>query len=288
MDFDVIIVSFRCENVLENCLNSLTKLEKEKTASITVIENGEIALADSLKKQFKDVKWIENKKNCGFAKGCNQGIKFGRAPFLCLINPDTVIQEPFFHKATEYFQSNPDTAVIGPLIIDPDGTVQGSARRFPSILTAFFGRNTLLSRIFPSNPITKANVLCGGWQASEEPVTPDWVSGACMLVRRKAALETGLMDEQFFIYWEDCDWCRRFKMDGWKIVYHPGLGPVVHSCGASSKKASFFSAFHFHRSAARLYRKYDRSPLKFMSHIVFAGASLRFILVCLKMALSGR
>lgn len=282
--FDVIIVGFRSNEALRQCVSSILEHDGQLTESITVVENGGIPLPATLKNHFPQVSWIENTKNSGFAAACNQGISKGRAPFICLINPDARLTAPMFGKAADFFNSDKKVAITGPLILDTDGSVQGSARAFPSILTSFFGRNTLLSRLFPSNPFTKANVLNlntekGHWEQHQEP---DWVSGACMLVRREAEEEVGGLDEGFFMYWEDADWCRRFRDSGWKVVYHRGLGPVIHECGVSSSQTALFAAFHFHRSAARLYWKYDRSPFKLMSALVFAGAAIRFSLVCIK------
>ncbi len=282
----MVIVGFRNSRTLRECLASIIEHEKGETASITVVENGGIPLPSQLKEDFPDVFWIENRKNAGFAAGCNQGMSRGRAPFICLLNPDAVISAPMFSRAAAFFEAEGDIAVTGPLILDRDGSVQGSARAFPSILTSFFGRSALLSRLFPSNRMTRANVLNLDKDSLSEPSRPDWVSGACMLVRRKAVEETGGLDEGFFIYWEDADWCRRFRQAGWEVAYHPGLGPVRHECGASSSQKALFAAFHFHRSAVRLYWKYDTSPLKLMSAIVLAGASARFLLLSLVIILT--
>ena len=281
--FDVVIVSFRCNDSLMRCLDALFTHEIDNISSVTVVENGGIPLPDTLKERFPAISWVENRENVGFAAGCNAGIVHGNAPFIALLNPDTEIIAPFFHHAARYFRGHDNVAVIGPRIIDEDGRLQGSARAFPSILTTFFGRSSMLSRIFPNNPWTRANILNFDI-AREEPFTPDWVSGACMLVRRSAVKDTGLMDEKSFMYWEDCDWCRRFRERGWEIVYHPGLGPVMHVCGVSSSKVMFRTACYFHKSAVRLYWKYDTSPLKSMSLVVCAGASLRFALMCVVMS----
>ena len=122
-----------------------------------------------------------------------------------ILNPDTLVQPDTLSKAMEHMEAHPEVGILGPVIFDSDGAIQGSARAFPNLLTALFGRKSILSKIFPNNPITRENILTD----RSDGVTPmevDWVSGACMLVRRDAVEHVGLLDDKFFMYWEDADW----------------------------------------------------------------------------------
>jgi hypothetical protein len=146
-----------------------------------------------------------------------------------------------------------DVGAVGPLIREPDGRIQASARRFPTALTGLAGRRSWLTRIHPNNPLSRRNLLTG--DHVREPITVDWVSGACVMVRRAAFEAIGGMDQGFFLYWEDADLCRRLANAGWRTMYHPGTS-VVHLGGRATEHAPTTSLIAFHRSAFRYYWKH--------------------------------
>ncbi len=273
---DVGIVSYRCFDRLSMCLESLLSMERPFPGKVLVFENGPEGFPSSLEKRFPQVTFRKNRQNLGFARTCNEIIKASVAPYICFLNPDTVLKRPFLGRAMHFLECNREVAVVGPRIVNPDGTVQESARGFPRLSTAFFGRTCLLTRFMPSNPVSKRNLQAG--YSSAQPIEVDWVTGACMVVRRRAIREVGGFDEGFFMYWEDCDWCTRFRSIGWKVLYHPGLGPIEHHSGSSSKKARLKSHFWFHKSAVRLYLKYDVSPFHLGSVLAVAGGIARFLM----------
>ncbi len=274
---DVGIVGFNCYPELELCLDSIYQAEKDALGRIHVVENSSIEIPSRLRESFPDVVWKENRENIGFARACNQIISETASPYIMLLNPDCLVIKGFLQRAMEWLEEHCDTAVLGPRILDSDGQVQASARAFPGLHTAFFGRTSLLTRIFPANAVSSRNLTARSCQ--DGPKEVDWVSGACMVVRRSAIRKAGLLDEGFFMYWEDCDWCTRFRKCGWKIIYHPGMGPVRHAAGSSSTKVPFLTHFHFHKSAARLYLKYDTTPFRVGSLVAISGALLRFLML---------
>ncbi len=274
---DIGIVSFDCFPELEACLESIFLKEKTGLRYVFVVENSNKDIPHGLKDRFPGVIWEKSKKNLGFARACNRIISRSQADYLLLINPDTYIMDGIVKDGCKWLDENRDVAVVGPRILDADGNIQASARRFPSLSTAFFGRSSLLSKYFPSNSMTRKNLLT--WECQKDPIEVDWVSGACIMVRLKAIRQVGPLDEGFFMYWEDCDWCTRFRKAGWKVIYHPGLGPIRHKAGSSSDKAPMLCHFHFHKSAVRLYSKYDTSLLRTGTFIAITGALCRFLLL---------
>jgi GT2 family glycosyltransferase len=245
------------------------------------VDNASTDGLDRIKSQYPRVCLIENMTNQGFAKAVNQGIGQSSSPYIMLLNPDTTISENFFSKAIEFMEQHPDVGVLGPKILDPDGSVQGSARSFPTPLTAIFGRTSLLTRLFPNNPISRQNILTAGFD-NQSIVPVDWVSGAGMIVRRKAIDAVGLMDEQFFMYWEDADWCKRMWEAKWKVIYYPVIS-LTHYVGTSSRTRFFRSAFEFHRSAFNLYKKHSAKAVFYpMLPILTIGLGLRFLLILLR------
>ena len=272
---DIIIVNYNSTDYLLRCLNSIYDALQKLPVKIFVQDNASEDDVDRVNAMFPDVLLSKNSYNMGFSMAANNAMKQSAAPYIVLLNPDTYVTHGFFECVLRYLEENPDVGIIGPKILNHDGSVQGSARSFPTPLTGLFGRKSLLSKLFPGNKITRQNVLtnrCDGIT----PIEADWVSGACMVVRRKAVEDAGLMDERFFMYWEDADWCKRIWHSGWKVVYFPQAS-IVHYIGGSSDKLLFRSVFEFHKSSYLLFNKYNKPSLWFMRLIVIAGLSIRLI-----------
>ncbi|MEN6320678.1 MAG: glycosyltransferase family 2 protein [Syntrophaceae bacterium] len=279
--FDIILVNYNSTDHLLNCLSSIYWSLGNLSVKIFVEDNASTDGVDRITKLFPEVQLTENTVNLGFAKAVNQALLKGCSPYVILLNPDTIISDNFFEPTAEFMEQNSDVGILGPKILDPDGSVQGSARSFPTPLTAIFGRTSLLTRLFPNNPISRQNILTAGFD-NQSIVPVDWVSGAGMIVRRKALDAVGLMDEQFFMYWEDADWCKRMWEAKWKVIYFPVIS-LTHHVGTSSKKRFSRSAFEFHRSAFNLYRKHTAKVVFYtMLPILTAGLGLRFLLILLR------
>lgn len=279
--FDIILVNYNSTDHLLACVKSIYHSLTGVSSKIIVIDNDSKDNVEQVTASFPNIQLIKNTTNMGFAKAVNQGIGKGSLPYIMLLNPDTSISEDFFSKALEFMEQHPDVGIVGPKILDPDGSVQGSARSFPTPLTAIFGRTSLLTRLFPNNPISRQNILTTGFDG-QSTVPVDWISGAGMLVRRKAIDKVGLMDERFFMYWEDADWCKRMWEAGWKVIYYPVIS-LTHHVGTSSRKKFFRSTFEFHRSAFNLYRKHTAKAVFYpMLPIITIGLGLRFLLILLR------
>ncbi|MCJ7771911.1 MAG: glycosyltransferase [Desulfobacterales bacterium] len=274
---DIIIVNYESTNHLLRCLESIYNSIGNLNFDIIVLDNGSGNDIHHVANLYPNVKINQNSENIGFSKAVNQGLGKTSAKYVLLINPDIVLKDGFFKSFLSYMEKSPDIGILGPKIFDSDGEIEGSARAFPSILTAFFGRNSFLTRYFPNNPITRANILttlC----TNNEPVIVDWISGACMLVRKKAIEQVGMMDERFFIYWEDADWCRRMWGKGWKVIYYPEAS-AQHFGGASSNKNIIRSVYEFHRSAYFLFNKYTKWPKRILKPACIFFLCIRFIII---------
>lgn len=272
---DIIIVNFNSTDYLLQCLRSVYDSLQNFPANIFVQDNASNDDIDRVITAFPQVILSKSKHNRGFSKAVNDALTKGSAPYVVILNPDTYVKEDFFASVTSYMAEHFDIGIMGPKILDSDGKVQGSARSFPTPLTAFFGRTTILSKLFPKNRISSQNILT----TKADGITPlevDWVSGACMMVRRKAIETVGLLDECFFMYWEDADWCRRIRNAGWKVVYFPGAS-IVHYVGGSSEKLMFRPFFEFHKSCYRLFYKHNNDLyLRLAKPFVFSGLAIRF------------
>jgi len=274
---DIIIVNYNSTDYLLRCLRSVYDSLQGLPAKVFVEDNASEDGVDRVKAEFPQVLLSKNSYNMGFSKAINNALKQSDSPYIVLLNPDTYVVDGFFEPLLRYMEEHPDVGIVGPKILNHDGSVQGSARTFPTPLTGLFGRSSLLSRFFPNNLFTRANILTTR-SDGKTPMEVDWVSGACMVVRRKAVDDVGLLDERFFMYWEDADWCRRMWKEGGKVVYFPQAS-VVHYVGVSSEQALLRSIFEFHKSSYRLFDKYNKASLWFVKPLAIAGISIHLFYI---------
>jgi len=274
---DIIIVNYNSTDYLLHCLGSVYDSLQDVPAKVIVQDNASKDGVDRVKAEFPQVILSKNRYNIGFSKAINNALKENDSPYIVLLNPDGYVMDGFFDLILNHMEEDPSVGIVGPKILNHDGSIQGSARSFPTPLTALFGRSSFLSRFFPKNPFTRANILTTR-SDGKTPMEVDWVSGACLVARKKAIEDVGLMDERFFMYWEDADWCRRMWKKGWKVVYVPRAS-VVHYVGASSERAPFRSIFEFHKSSYRLFEKHSKPSLWFLKPLAIFGISLHLFYV---------
>ncbi len=257
IEISVIIVSFNVKKYLEQSLRSIMAALRGMSSEVIVVDNGSRdGSVSMIRRRFPEVLIIDNKDNLGFARATNQALKRIRGRAVCLINPDTVVREDTFRLCLKYLNDHEDVGVVGCKIINPDGTLQLSCRRsFPTpfiALTKVFG----LSRLFPwSRVFGRYNLT---YLDPDETVEVDAVSGSFMIVRKSVVDDVGMLDENFFLYGEDLDWCYRIKERGWKIVYYPAA-QIIHYKGRSTQEAEFNSLHFFYEAMHLFVKKHFRS-----------------------------
>ena len=276
---DIVIVNYKSTDYLLKCLKSVYDSIRDIPSGVFVYDNDSKNGVDRITIAFPNVNLTKNIFNMGFTKAVNKGIKQGTAPYVLLLNPDTIIKDGFFESTLQYIENNPDIGIVGPKVFNPDGSLQGSARAFPTPWMAFFGRNSLLTKWFPNNRISRKSILSTGSDGIT-PMFADWLSGACMLIRRTAVDEVGLLDEQFFMYWEDVDLCKRMWDHEWKVAYFPKAS-IVHHVGGSSKNRPLRSIIEFHKSSYKIIRKYKITPFYITNSFIIICLSLRACIMIL-------
>lgn len=254
---DIIIVNYNSTDYLINCLLSVRNSLNGLPVSIYIQDNASTDGVDIIRNKFPEVSLTKNSRNIGFAAAVNNALALGKNPFILLLNPDTTVSDNFFNECLSLMKKHAHVGIMGPKVLEKNGQLQHSGRSFPTLLTAFFGRTSILTRMFPNNSLTLKNLSCVN-SNGRSPMEVDWVSGACMVVNRKAVEAVGGLDERFFLYWEDADWCQRMWESGWKVVYDPCVS-ICHITGASSKKELLRSVMEFHKSAFRLFEKRKHS-----------------------------
>jgi N-acetylglucosaminyl-diphospho-decaprenol L-rhamnosyltransferase len=267
MKFSVLIVNYASWPLTLRCIASLQQT-RYRDFEIVVVDNDSVEPPELP----SAVRLIRNKENVGFARAHNRGIAASSGDSIVLINPDTVVERDFFEHLEGFVSRNPRVGIAGPRILDSEGDLQLSARREISALSGFLGRTSLLTRLFPKSSLVKSQFPA----VTEEghPTSVDWVSGACMVVRRETLRDVGPLDERFFMYFEDADLCRRARAAGWLVYYLPQV-EIVHQTGASSRSKPK-AIWLLHKSAFLYHRKHgDHGPLGLYSAMVLSGLVFR-------------
>jgi GT2 family glycosyltransferase len=267
----VLIVNYKAYDELQVCLASLMPRLRPGDEVMVVDYQSDPRALVGVSGRYPSVGTIPCRDNQGFAAGVNMAAARTRAPYLLLLNPDTVVHGPIVQVLGDWLTSHPDVGVVAPRVLNPDGSVQATARRFPNATTALAGRSTWLTRRFPNNWLSRWNLVA---RDADAPADVDWVSGACLMTRRDLFERLGGLDERFFLYWEDADYCRRAAAAGARRTYLPSVS-VTHTGGCSSDRSPAQSIRSFHRSAYWLYTKEARWWGRAMAQAVRGGLWLR-------------
>ncbi len=271
-DLSIIIVNFNVKPLLNKCLNSIFNFQTGLKFEVIVVDNhSEDQSAEMVKGCFPNVCLIENLENLGFSSACNQGIKSSRGRYLLFLNPDTEFTAGGISEMIKFMDSNPSIGVCGPKMVDPEGKIQFSARSFPSYLTSISSTQSMLNRFFPKNPWSGKYLLKD--LDRNQKAEMDWVSGSCMLTTRGMIEKIGPLDERFFMYAEDVDFCYRAKKAGYLVYYLPEC-MVVHHIGKSTQRRKTEMLVEHHRSMFHFYRKHYPPNILLMG-MVFLGIWIR-------------
>jgi GT2 family glycosyltransferase len=254
----VIMINYKTPVMTEKAVRNFVAQERNLDYEIILIDNESKGELEESRFDGMKVEMIRNKKNIGFAKAVNQGLKKAKGEYVLLLNSDVIIEQRAISKMIKYMELDKNIGVIGPLMLYPDGRFQVSAGRFPTLAREFLRLSTLY-RIFPGSTLLFDSFLKP--IDISQPRQIDWVSGGAMLIRGSVLEEISGLDEGYFLGVEDIDYCYRAKKNGWKVVYFP-LSKVFHFHGFSSgKKAT--------RSILRI--KCDRNGFNYFFRKFYPG-----------------
>jgi len=257
-DLSIVIISWNVRELLRRCLDSIQEsLKGEKGKGLLmetiVFDNGSAdGSGDMVREDFPWVHLMESEVNLGFTKGNNLAIGQSEGRYILLLNPDTEVVGDALGTMVAYMESHPRVGALGPQLLNPDGTTQSSRRRFPTLATAFL-ESTVLQPWFQESKTLKRYYLLDRPDDEIQPV--DWVVGAALLIRREAVHQVGPLDEEFFMYSEELEWCYRLKAQGWEVVYLP-IAQVAHREGRSSAQVLPLRHIHFQRSKVLFFKRY--------------------------------
>jgi GT2 family glycosyltransferase len=239
----VIILNYNTKEVTLNCIKSLVKNTKSLNFEIILVDNGSSEkfqiLGSTLSSNYnlQNIKVIRNKKNLGFAKANNHGIKIAKGQYVLLLNSDTIIHDDVISGMAKWMDKNPEVGISSCMLKNRDGTVQGTGGYFPTLLRVFSWMTIedlpFLERLIkPFHPQrSKSFYKNSAFYQKEREV--DWLTGAFLFIRKEVFQNIGLIDEDYFMYTEDTDFCFRAKRAGWKVMYLPKWS-ITHLGGASS------------------------------------------------------
>jgi GT2 family glycosyltransferase len=279
----ILIINWNGWRDLRNCLASI-EVSDGDGCEVLVIDNGSNdGSADHVRRQFPKVRVHANPSNVGAARALNQGLELAGGEYILRLDADTELHRDGIRRLLRFMAERPDVAVAAPRMYNTDGSVQETARNFPSVLSGLFGRHSLLTRVFPNNRFSCRYLARDNLQATE-PFQVQQVSGACMLMRRSVIAEVGPWDEAYpQAYWDDTDWCLRLNKLGKKIYCIPQAGVVHHEGNQPGKKKSPSRIWMFHRGAYRLYRKhYTGGALDPRAWLALTVLSLRAALIIMR------
>ena len=245
----VVLVTYESAGDLAACLGSLPAAAGPHELEVVVVDNASRDASAEIARRL-GVKVLENPANLGLSRAIDIGAAATAAPWLLLANPDTRLAPGSLARMLETAAADPTIGCVGPHLRNSDGSEYPTGRRFPSILVGAV--HAALGTVWPGNPATRRYHLAD--LDRSRPVQVDWVSGACMLVRREAYEAAGRFDAGYFMYFEEMDFCLRLARAGWRVVYDPGA-EVTHMLGGSTRSAPYRKVWNHHRSALRFYRR---------------------------------
>jgi len=274
MDVSIIIVNYKTRQLTLDAIASVNRSETTYACEIILVDNASgDGLMDEVAERYPGIIRIANAENVGFARANNQGMRVARGRYLLLLNSDTIVNSDTLDVMLRFMDEHPRVGVSGCKIVLPDGRLDKACKRgFPTPSASFyyaFG----FSRLFPHNP--KYNGYQLGHLDPDVSQPIDCLVGAFMLVRREAVDRVGMLDEAFFMYGEDIDWCYRIKQAGWENWYHPVVR-ITHYKGASSRRKPVKIVYEFHRAMYLFHKKHyakKYSPLTNLA--VYAGIGVK-------------
>lgn len=261
----MIIVSYNTQSLLFACLDSMLRPESsgDLAMEVVVVDNASTDGSPAMvRSRFPSVLLVETGYNAGYAKAANAGIAASRGRYVLLLNSDVEVLGGALEEMHRTLERAPEAAVIGPQLLNPDGTKQESCFRFPTLAMSFLD-------FFPINHRLARSRLNGRYPLAEhrEPFAIDHPLGACMMVKRQAVHEVGAMDEDFFMYCEEVDWCYRFKKSGWAVLCEP-RAKVIHHGGQSTRQQRGAMLAELHRSRYMLFRKHYSHAFCLMAALI--------------------
>ena len=286
LNYSICIVTYKTHDRLRDCLNSIFCNQVKASFEIIVVDNASNdGTLEMLAANYPTVRVITNANNLGYTKPMNQALRVASGEFLIQLNPDTILNPGGLDAIYQYLQANPHVGICAPKVVNGDGSMQWQCRRSearPWDVIAYF---THLSQLFPGSSRFAGYLMT--YKSPDEIYEVQAVSGSCMIIRRGVIDAIGYLDEEFFAYQEDTDFCFRARRAGWKVIYLP-LTQVIHfGAEGGTRVHPYRSAIEWHRSYFLYFRKWLAKDYFFLLNLLFYGLmALKFGFALIKIFFS--
>ena len=272
-----IVVNYNAGHFLRGCINSLLDCPLE--IEIIVVDNASTDESLATLAGLPDVRIIKNPVNVGFATACNVGARVASTPYLLFLNPDCTFEKEMLTILFETLRTNKHAGMVGGLLVNLDGSEQAGGRRAIPTPWRSFVRAFGLARFENRWPSLFLDFHLHNQPLPDGPIEVEAISGACMMVKREAVQDVGEWDEGYFLHCEDLDWCMRFRLKGWKILFVPAA-QITHALGVCGSSRPIFVEWHKHKGMMRFYKKFFQHQYPgLLMGLVTLGVWLRFSLV---------
>jgi GT2 family glycosyltransferase len=252
-DVSIIIVNWNTRQLLADCINDVKSYTHDLTYEIIVVDNASSdGSQEMVRATFPDVHLIANNENVGFARANNQAIRCSRGRYVLLLNSDAFVRDQTIAQTVAFMDAHPAAGMVGCKLRYADGRLQPSCTTFPTLFTELLIA-TQLERLFPKSRLFGAYRMTY-WDFNDIREV-DVIMGAYMLVRATAIEQLGMLDESYFMYSEEVDWCYRFKQNGWKVYFYPYV-ETIHLWGGSSKPVRVEMLIQLYLSRVAFFRRY--------------------------------
>jgi GT2 family glycosyltransferase len=253
MDVSILIVNWNTKRLLSDCLKSVYENAGDVEYEVIVVDNASTdGSQEMIKRDFRQVVLMENQDNRGFAAANNQGMAVAKGRYVLLLNSDTVVLKNAIANTVAFADAHPRAGVVGCRVLNPDRTLQPTCFMYPSILNMLLS-STYLYKLFSRSRFFGREQMT--WWDRDDVREVDVVTGCFMLVRREAIEQVGLLDEQFFMYGEETDWCYRFRKSGWAMMFTPEA-EIIHYGGQSASHVPVAMTVQLRLSILRFIRKH--------------------------------
>jgi len=240
MKLSIIILNYRSAGLVRQCVAGIYKNSPPFDFEVIVVDNASAdGCLEKISEEWPQVKTIALETNRGYAAGNNAGLKKAQGEYILILNPDITIFSESLEKMVKFMEQNPQVGLAGPKLVNPDGSLQYSSYRFPSFWLPLF-RRTQLGKLKKVKKLLDKYLMVDWDHRQNKPV--DWLLGACLIVSRPALAKVGYLDERYFLYVEDTDWCRRFWQAGWQVYYMAEI-ELVHFHERLSAQGSLWQSF---------------------------------------------
>lgn len=265
--FSICIVTYQTKEFLRGCLLSIAE-NTRSSYEVIVVDNGSTdGTPEMLQQEFPAVLFIQNQTNLGYTYPMNQALRRSKGRFLFQLNPDTLLKPGALDKLGKFLEENPRVGIVGPKVLNADGSLQAPCRRGEPRPWALFSYFSGLAKIYPKNPRFSEYLLT--YLDENETNSVAGVSGSCMGIRREMVDEIGYLDERFFAYQEDADFCFRARAAGWQVIYYPEVN-ITHFGGmGGSHVEPLRSIYAWHWSYYLYYRKHLAKDYFFIFNWIF-------------------